>query len=206
MGARAVSTSTKEASNALELLEVEDLQLRELFAELRRHRGSSVEDRAKYGDLAKKIVQHVATREAAWVDVYEVAAHDPGLSEFAAKMARGMQERRAQIDRVEQMSRGVQGINLRTGQDFDSEMERLIQLVGTEIEWELDDGLAQLRGALGRTARAQDLKSAAHIERHAPTHLDPQGPRWWERAPVISRLVTVYDQLRDYPRATRSQR
>jgi hypothetical protein len=165
------------------LLENEDLELRELFGELRQRRGRSVEDRAEYGDIAKEIVRHVATREAALVEVSNVAAQDPQLSEFASRM-----------------SRGVQGINLRTGQDFGSEMEELIQLVGTEIEWELGAALPELRGSLRQTDREDALKSASHVRRHAPTNLSPQGPRWWERAPVISRLITVYDHLRDFPR------
>jgi hypothetical protein len=192
--------STRYDSNALELLETEDLELRELFGELRQRRGSSVEDRAEYGELAKEIVRHVATREAALVDVSRVAAEEPQLSEFVSRFDQGMRVRRPQIDRVERMSRGVQGINLRTGQDFDSEIEELIQLVGTEIEWELSEALPELRGSFRRTDHEAALKSASHIRTHAPTSLDPRGPRWWERAPVISRLITAYDHLRDFPR------
>ncbi len=65
-------------------------------------------------------------------------------------------------------------------------MERLIQVVGVEIEWEL----------------GVELKTARHLLSHAPTNLHPDGPRWWERAPVISRLITVYDRMRDFPRGT----
>jgi hypothetical protein len=50
-----------------------------------------------------------------------------------------------------------------------------------------------------------DMKSAGHVRRHAPINLDPHGPRWWERAPVISRLMTVYDHLRDFPRSRRQR-
>jgi hypothetical protein len=199
-------TTTRQDTNALELLESEDLELRELFGELRQRRGRSVEDRAEYGELAKEIVRHVATREAALADISKVAAQEPQLSGFASRFEREMLVRRPQIDRVEKMSRGVQGINLRTGQDFDSEMEELIQLVGTEIEWELDEALPELKGSLRRSDREEDLKSATHIRRHAPINLNPRGPRWWERAPVISRLVTVYDHLREFPRAASSKR
>ncbi|HEY6473944.1 MAG TPA: hypothetical protein VIY26_13710 [Acidimicrobiales bacterium] len=196
-------TATREASNALELLEVEDLELRDLFGELRQHRGNSVEDRAAYGDVAKEIVRHVATREAALVEVSKVAAQEPESSGFGERIGDAMIVRRPHIDRVEKMSRGVQGINLRTGQDFDEEIEALIQEVGTEIEWELDEMLPALRGALGRSDQETDMKSADHIRRHAPTNLDPDGPRWWERAPVVSRFITVYDHLRDFPRSRR---
>lgn len=198
-----MSTTTREASDAVELLEAEDLELRDLFADLRHHRGTSVEDRAAYGDVAKEIVRHVATREATLVELSKVAAQDLELRELAERIDEATPVRRPHIDRVEKMSRGVQGINLRTGQDFDTEMEALIQVVGTEIEWELDELLPAVRGALRRADTDVDLKSADHIRRHAPTNLDPNGPRWWERAPVVSRLITVYDHLRDFPRSHR---
>lgn len=196
-----MSTTTREAPSALGLLEVEDLQLRDLFGELRQHRGTSVEDRAAYGDVAKEIVNHVATREAALVEVSKVAARELETSGFAERLEDATPVRRPHLDRVEKMSRGVQGIDVRTGQDFDGEMEALIQVVGTEIEWELDEMLPALRGALGRSGRNVDMKSAEHIKRHAPTGLDPHGPRWWERAPVVSRLITAYDHLRDFLRS-----
>jgi hypothetical protein len=119
----------RDDADALELLESEDLELRELFTELRQRRGNSVEDRAEYGDVAKEIVRHAAVREAALVDVGEVASDAPGLSELASRIEHGSNRSRPHIDRVERMSRGVQGINLRTGQDFDAEIEELIQLV-----------------------------------------------------------------------------
>jgi len=198
-----VTTRVRDNANALELLESEDLELRELFTELRRRRGSSVEDRAEYGDIAKEIVRHAAVREAALVDVTEVASDDPGLSELASRIEHGRNTSRRHIDRVEKMSRGVQGINLRTGQDFDAEIEELIQLVGTEIEWDLGEAIPELRASLKQSHREDELKSARHVRRHAPTKLDPGGPRWYERAPVISRLITVYDHLRDFPKSSR---
>ncbi len=197
-----MTTPVRDDANALELLESEDLELRELFTELRQRRGTSVEDRAEYGDIAKEIVRHVAVREAALVDVAEVASSAPGLSEFAARIERSRTTSRPHIDRVEKMSRGVQGINLRTGQDFDAEMEELIQLVGTEIEWDLDEAIPELRASLRDSRREDDLQSARHLRKHAPTNLDPRGPRWRERAPVISRVLTVYDHLRDFPKSS----
>lgn len=196
----------REETNALELLEAEDLDLQELFAGIRQRRGTSVEDRAAYGDMAKQIVRHVATREAALVDLLSVAADVPQLHAVVSRMEQGTRASRPQIDRVEKMSRGVQGINLRTGQDFDAEMEELIQLVGTEIEWELSDAIPALKGHLQGTDREGELKSARHLRTHAPTSLDPNGPRWYERAPVISRLLTLYDHLRDFPKASASRR
>ena len=198
----AVKHRAKEGT-ALDLLEAEDLELRQLFTALRGARGSSVVERSEYGDIAKQAIRHLATRQAALVDVSEVASHDPGLRDVSDHFAGAMKEHRPHLDRVEKMSRGVQGINLRVGQDFDGEMEGLMQVVGTEIEWELDVGLPELEGALKAAGRQDDLKTAGHLAAHAPTNLHPDGPRWWERAPVLSRLITVYDRLRDFPRPTR---
>lgn len=177
----------RDDANALELLESEDLELRELFTELRQRRGSSVEDRADYGDIAKEIVRHVAVREAALVDVAEVASDDPRLSDVASRIEHGRNTSRPHIDRVEKMARAVQGINLRTGQDFDTEIEELIQVVGTEIEWDLSEAIPELQSSLQQSDREDELKSAGHVRKLAPTKLDPGGPRWYERAPAISR-------------------
>jgi hypothetical protein len=98
----------------------------------------------------------------------------------------------------------VQGINLNTGQEFEPALRELIQVVGTEIEWDLGEAVPAVRGWL-RHMESADLSSAEHVAKHAPTSLDPTGPRWYERAPMLSRLITVYDHLRDFPRAVRKR-
>jgi hypothetical protein len=125
---------SEKQGSAMDLLETEDLELRGLFDALGLTLGPSMEERAKYGDLAKEAIRHLATREAALVNVSNVASSDPSLQEVSEHLQRSMQEHRPYIDRVEKMSRGVQGINLRVGQDFDGEMEGLLQVVDTEIE------------------------------------------------------------------------
>jgi hypothetical protein len=200
-----VTAPLRDDADALELLESEDLELRELFTELLQRRGSSVTDRSAYGDIAKEIVRHAALREVALIDVAQVASPDPRLRQIASRIEQGRKESRSHIHRVEKMSRGVQGMNLRIGQAFDEEMEELVQVVGTEIEWDLEEAIPELRASLTRTHREDDLKDARHLRRHAPTDLDPRGPRWRERAPVISRLLTVYDRLRDFPSASRNR-
>ncbi len=173
---------------------------------LRLRRGSSVEERAEHGDLAKETIRRLATREAALVDVVSAASIDPNLQQVTERFEASFHVHRPYIDRVEKMSRGVQGINLRVGQDFESDMQDLMQIVGTEIEWELGEALPAIEGSLQRPYMDERLKSADHISKHAPTNLDPERPRWRERAPVISRLITVYDRLRDFSRgAVRSR-
>jgi hypothetical protein len=188
--------------DALDLLESEDLELRRLFTGLRLKRGPSVEERAEYGDLAKESIRHLAVREAALVDVAGLTGGNPLLRELGERFQSNLELRRPAIDRVERMSRGVQGINLRVGQDFDGEMQQLMQIVGTEIEWELGVAIPALKGALVHTEGRDRLKSAVHLRHHAPTNLDPHRSRWRERGPVVSWLLTWYDHLRDFPRET----
>ena len=194
------------SGNALDLLEEEDLKLRQLFSRMRLKQGSSVEERADYGDTAKATIRHLATREAALVELTKATEHDSGLQGIAQRFERSMHEHRPHIDRVEQMSRGVQGINLRVGQDFDGEMQNLMQIIGTEIEWEASEALPAIKGSPSRPQLDDELKSARHVAKHAPTNLDPAGPRWRERAPVVSRIITLYDRLRDFPRGSGGQR
>jgi hypothetical protein len=107
--------------------------------------------------------------------VARVTADDPALEALSSRIDESIREHRPVIDRVEKMSRGVQGINLRVGQDFDGQMEELMQVVGTEIEWELAVALPEVQGALRATEREDELKSAGHISAHAPTNLSPEG-------------------------------
>jgi hypothetical protein len=192
-----------ERENVLDLLEREDRDLEWIFSELDRNRGGSVEERAEYGTLAKKAIRHVATREAARVEVTRVINGVERLAPIAQRLERKSEVRRGHIDRVERMSRGIQGINLNTGQDFDGELRDLTAILQSEFNWELQAGVPAIRRALPGTEAANELKSARHVARHAPTRLDPHGPRWFERAPVISRIITVYQHLRDFPRAVR---
>ncbi len=189
--------------NALDLLEREDRELQRIFTTMQQKRGLTVEERVDYGDLAKQSIRHLAVREAALVDITRVLADPSQLGGVAGRLESNMLEGRPHIDRVEKMSRGIQGMNLRIGQDFDDAMLELIDVVSPQIEWELNEGLPELNGSLAHSDRAEQLKSATHLESHAPTNLHPDGPRWWESAPVLSRILTVYDHLRDFPRASK---
>jgi hypothetical protein len=190
---------TKQSEDALDLLEREDVELRRLFAAIEEARADTVGGRATYGNLAKDIIQHLATREAA---LAEVARKIEDVDELAGVLDADPSTRRELLDHLEKMSRGVQGINLNTGQDFDGVFQRVIETVGPEIETDLTDAVPAVRGWLSKSDE-HPLKSADYVVRHAPTSLNPQGPRWYERAPVISRLLTIYDRLRDFPRASR---
>jgi hypothetical protein len=196
---------TTDRGTALDLLEHEDITLRSVFNQVLAIKGSSVEERAEYGDLAKTAIRHVATREAALTDVAGVVADVPDLDAVAQHLERETGVRRSAIDRVEKMSRGVPSINLNTGQAFDHELTSLMQIVGSEIEWDLAEGIPAVRSGLEQHGRVKDLQRAGTLAKRAPTNLHPDGPRWWERAPLVSRLITRYDQLRDFPQAVRAR-
>ncbi len=201
-----MATLSKNASKdatALDQLEQENRELQRIFAELDAHRSASVEDRAEYGKLVKGLIRHVAIREAALVDVGLAMENAPSLQTEAGRLNQGTEQRRTLIDRVEKMSRGVQGINLNTGQNLDAELLELEGLLQTEIRWE-DEALPGIRAALRGNGSLQDLHSADYVVKHAPTNLSPRGPRWYERAPFVSRLLSLYDHLRDFPKAARS--
>jgi hypothetical protein len=191
---------------ALDQLALEDTELLKIFGALDRHRKTSVQDRAEYGILVKQLIRHVTTREAALVDIVAAIESTPSLGPVVARMQGGTEPRRTLIDRIEHMSRGVQGINLNTGQDLDSELLALEELLQSEVSWELSEAVPAIRAALRSEENVGEIHSARHIVRHAPTNLDPQGPRWYERAPFISRALTIYDHLRDFPKAAHGGR
>jgi hypothetical protein len=199
-----MSTETKTRGDALDLLEEEDLELRRIFTQLRTLHGGSVSQRADYGDLAKTTIRHLATREAAITEVLSVIADTPELAEVRARIDADTGVRRHLINRVEKMSRGVPPMNLNQGQDFDEAFRDIVQKVGTEIEWDLEIALPTMKASMRGNDRSEELKSATHVARHAPTNLHPDGARWFERAPLVSRLLTIYDRMRDYPRADHS--
>jgi hypothetical protein len=184
-------------------LEREDIELQSVFSRVRSLQGESVEERYEYGDLAKTAIRRVATREAALVDVATVAAGAPELQGLTERFERLSPARREALDTVEKMSRGVQGINLNTGQDFTKEFIDLMRIVGSEIEWDLREGIPTVRNVLAQHDMVQNLTSAGKVARRAPTNLSPEGPRWFEHAPIISRFLSIYDRLRDFPGAVR---
>ena len=194
---------TKHTGDALDLLESEDRELQGLFSEIQESRGDSVNDRARYGDLAKEIIRHLANREAALVDLQQVVLNASDMSQISARLAEGISDRRCLIDQLEKMSRGVQGINLNTGQDFDAALRRVIDVVSSDIDFDATDLIPTAAEWLSRSGREDELHSAEHVVKHSPTNLSPKGPRWYERAPLVSRLVTIYDHLRDFPRAVK---
>lgn len=193
-----------DPKSSLDLLEHEDQLLLKLFTTLSSNRGTSVQHRFAYGNAAKQVIRHLAIRQACLMDVGRVAMSSDGLAPLGRRMTERAVDRRSQFDIVGDMSRNVQGMYLNQGQDFDAHMQPLIEQVETEIQWELRDALPTIREAARVTSL--EFKRARVVLHRAPTRLSPAGPRWYERAPVVSRLLTIFDHLRDHPRATSGER
>ena len=157
-----------KSEDALDVWESEDLQLRTLFTRLQQSQGESVQERPTYGDLAKEIIWHVAIRESAVADVVRSVGSEPRLESMSQSLERRMSIRRPMISEVEKKSRGIQGINLNAGQDFHGPLMELVQQVGPEIEWELDEVVPAIRGSLGD--ESESLSKAGSLTKHAPTN------------------------------------
>ena len=144
-------------ASPVDLLEDEDLELRRLFTRLHATRGDSVVDRAEYDDLVARTLRHVSAREAVLTEVTRAVSLERGLRRVASTYQQTGPKRRRLIDRLERMSRGTRGAGLNRGGDFDAELHHLVRLVGTEIEWDLDEALPAIRGVLAGTGRANEL-------------------------------------------------
>jgi hypothetical protein len=138
-----------KSEDALDLLESEDLQLRTLFTRLQQTQGESARERATYGDLAEEIIRHVAIRESAVADVVRCVGDQPELEPMSKSLERRMRLRRPMISEVEEMSRAGQGRHRHAGGDLHGPLNELVQEVGPEIEWELDEVVPAMRGSLG---------------------------------------------------------
>lgn len=152
-------TALNLRGNAIDLLEDEDLELRRLFTRLHAARGGSVAERAEYDDLVVRTLGHVSAREAAVTEVTRAVSAEQGLRRVTSRYQRTRNKRRGLIDRLERMSRGAAGAGgagRNQGEDFDDELHRLVQLVGTEIEWDLDEALPAIRAVLAGAARGNE--------------------------------------------------
>ena len=188
--------------NSLDLLEQQDLVLRQCSSEIKNHRGPSMEDRYKYGGLVKSITRQIAVRQSCLMDVGFAIRDNSELRPIADRMLDHAIGRRVQIDRLGKMSRNVQGMYLNMGQDFDGQLTPLMDEINEEIDWELSEAIPLIRSSAASTSTPCSFRSAKYIRHHARMELSPNGRLWTEYMPFISRLLTVIDHLKDHPRAS----
>lgn len=148
---------------------------------------TAVDDNWQRGTVAKLIIEHCAVRLAAEMSIARVAgAH--GLDALAEALRRDVSATHRIVDRMTEMSRGVEPISLAASTDFAAEVDALrSRLDGPEAP-----DMQELRRAVeGFRAEIADEN---YVRRHAPTH--PPGHR--HAAPLL-RLQSMYDRLRGVP-------
>jgi hypothetical protein len=174
-----------------------DVSLRGLFAEVEQARGPSVEQRYRYGELTREVLSLLAVRQACVTDVARVFTAIPELLQVGTGLLECAVAFRPMIDELVDMSVGVQGMYLNLGQDFDGPFQALMEEASSTITWELEDALPRIVGVLAANEGGVDFRSARIVRHHAPRRLNPSGARWYEHAPVISRILTICNRLRD---------
>ena len=132
-------------------------------------------------------------------DITETLDHRGQAPDLVARFHQDMEDRRTAIDTMDSMSRGIQGINLNQGQDFDGVLLSLIDLMVPEIRWDLDQALPELRRILAPTAQVEEFHDDRYLLHHAPSHVSPSGPRWYDRFSPIARIHALFTHLQDYP-------
>jgi short-subunit dehydrogenase len=196
----------KTETTSLDVLENEDLLLLGLIQGIAVTRGAAVEQRYEHGNVAKEILRHLAVRQSSLVSVGAVISSMPELRAIGSRMVSRATERRGAIDAATRLARAVQPVALNEGQDFDGVFDPLLDLERQEIEWELSHAIPAIRKAVPDEDAQKRFRSARYVHRHAPTFLSTRGPRWYEQAPVVSRLLTIYEHMNDFPRASKEWR
>jgi hypothetical protein len=196
---------SSEASS-LAVLRYEDLFLKDLFCRIRRDqdpietpdydsRAASVERRYRYGQACKQSLRCLAIRQSAAMDVAKAAMSMPQLAEASAKMIERGTLCRPLINELRVVVRAQGPMNLNSGYDFAGHMAALMEMADETIDWELNDAIPLIEGWVVASRSAPRFRGARYVTRHAPTRLNPDGPRWYERAPVVSRLGTLFDHV-----------
>ena len=192
-----MSRRQRTEQTSLDVLVSADLSLQDQFAEVEQARGPSVEQRYRYGELGKEVLSLLAVRQAYVTDVAGAVSAIPELQQVGTGLLECAMACRAEIDELVDMSVGVQGMYLNLGQDFDGPSKAFIDEASSTIRWELEDAIPKIVEALADNGAELDFHSGRLVRHHASRRLNPSGARWHERAPIISRIVTIWHRLKD---------
>lgn len=148
---------------------------------------TAVDDNWERGTIAKLLIEHCAVRLAAEAEVARVlAAH--GEADLADALRSDVDVTGRIVDRMNEISRGVEPMSLATSEDFAELVGGLREHVGSS---KVPDA-GRIRDAVGPFRG--EIAGEDYVRRHAPTHPS----RHWHRAPLV-RLHTIYDRLRGVP-------
>jgi hypothetical protein len=190
---------TRRTGDALDLMLEQNEVLRALFVQWSRIEVTpsdpvqAVPANWDRGTVGKLILEHAAVWFAARQDLARVL-HDIGATDAADQLADSSGQLRRLLDRLHDVSAGVQPMSLATGPGFvvliEEFRDSLRNPLAEEMAWgpRLERLLGDDRGRLRR---------AKFLRKHAPTH--PGRRSWREKVPVLTRLHTIYDRLRGIP-------
>ena len=184
-------------TTSLDILQYEDLFLRDLFVQIRgdqepldvfddESRAASVQRRYRYGQTSKEALRHLAIRQSAAMDVATAITAVPDLGSTAAKIIDRGTACRVLINELREVVRHYALMNLSAGSDFAVRMVELMDMAEETIDWELHDAIPTIGKVLATGGSVVRFRDARYVRNHAPTKLDPTGPQWYERAPVVS--------------------
>ena len=180
--------------DAIDLLDYEDRALAELLTAF----CDDALDRSQHGEVVKLLVEHLAVRQAARQEVADAVAAVPALADVEHRLRAGTADRRTELRELDELTRGVEPINVNQGQDADAVVARVRPRLEQEIREDLEELVPALRRRLTDRQRRR-LPSARYVRHHAPTHPGPHGRRWYDRIGPLVRLHAIYDYLRGFP-------
>lgn len=191
--------------SSLDVLEAQDRLLRDMFQQIRDDerpilvvdavtRARSVERRYRYGQAVKAALRQLAVRQSAAVDVASAIAQIPALAATAENIQERASRCRTLINECRDTvrSRPLMSVNAEGG--FVERFSALMELADATVAWELQAAIPRIRASLHETGEQARFHTERHVRRDAPTRLATK-PRWYESAPVLSRLKTLYDHL-----------
>jgi hypothetical protein len=160
-------------------------------------REDSVEVRWERGSTVKLLLQHLAVREEAKVQLAG-RLRDEGHGDLADRLEGDGPGRRADISGLDEVARGHQAITLNTP-GVDVAVQRLAARLRPELEAEGPDGLlGEIVGVFGRTTDERDLPSARKVRMQGATHPNPY-PKWYDKVGILKATRALYDHLRSSP-------
>ena len=164
-------TDLNGRANAVDALEDEDLELRRLFARLHATRDGSVHEQAEYDDLVRRTLRHVSAREAAVTEVTRGASLEGGLRRVTSRYLGPSRAPEADRPRREDVA-AHPGCWADPREAFD-DLHELVRLVGTEIEWDLDEALPAIRVVLAGTGREAEYKKSSAKKKKKKKSIKP---------------------------------
>ena len=181
--------------DALDQLRFEDIVLSRLLIAL----SDKGQNRRRHGRTIKTFIERMAVRQAARELVLEAVAPVPELAAMSADLRAGVPDARAQMDQLDELTRGIASTNLNQAQDVDAAIDAIEPHLRAEIEVDLNHLIPMVERTLGPDERTRLLPSASYVLRHCPLHPGAHPRRWYERIGPLVWIHSVYDYLRNLP-------